>query len=586
MIRRLLLLAGLLLSGAAHAADSAIQWQGWSPKIFERAQAERKPIFLYLEAVWCHWCHVMQEQTFAQPEVQQRLARDFIAIKVDHDANPLLANRYRDYGWPALIFLAADGTELVKRAGFIAPGPFARLLQNISADPRPESAPDVVVAVAAGGPQLTDAQRDYLLQRHEASYDSRLGGLRTAQKFIDRDSVEYALTHARENPAERRKAEQTLTAALSLMDPVWGGMYQYSTGGDWLSPHYEKIMRTQAGALRIYALAYGLLGRPADLNAVNAIQSYLLRFLRAPSGAFHTSQDADLIPGQKSSGYFALNDAQRRKLGMPRIDPHHYTDANAQAAEALMTVFRYTGNAEALKSAQDAMDWVIDNRTRKKGGFHHSNQKDGPYLGDVLSMARSALQRYVVTADVIWLKRAVNYADESHAIFRNPIAGFFGAPAAFAGPLKPRPVLEENISAARFFNLLSHYSGAPRHRAAAEHAMRFLANDAQIFNLFEEAGVLLAHEEFARDPVHLTVVGARKSSAAQALFATALQKTPWYARIEWKETPSAVLMNDDVVYPKFDRPAGYVCSGRRCSAPRFTPEEYAAAIVGLSASNP
>ena len=126
-----LALALTLLTHAAHAA-SPIVWQPWSNAAFEQAQAEGKPVFLYLEAVWCHWCHVMQDETFGSEAVVSLLAEHFVVVRADHDAQPALANRFRDYGWPALIFLAADGTELVKRAGYIAPDDFVRLLTAIA----------------------------------------------------------------------------------------------------------------------------------------------------------------------------------------------------------------------------------------------------------------------------------------------------------------------------------------------------------------------------------------------------------------------------------------------------------------------
>src|SRR5688572_17531083 len=98
-----------------------LDWQPWSPEIFERAKKENKLLVLDLEAIWCHWCHVMEEKTYANPEVAKILTEKFLLIRVDQDSRPDLSKRYADYGWPATIFFDGNGRELAKRAGFIAP---------------------------------------------------------------------------------------------------------------------------------------------------------------------------------------------------------------------------------------------------------------------------------------------------------------------------------------------------------------------------------------------------------------------------------------------------------------------------------
>lgn len=576
-----LLLLGLLLSLQAAAAD--IAWRSDPTAAFAEARRAQLPVFLYLEARWCHWCHVMQDQTFTDPAVRGLLARHYVALKVDHDANPLLANRYRDYGWPALIFLAADGTEIVKRSGYVAPADFARLLTAIERDPSPEALATVAVAAAAQ-PSLSAAARERLLRRHEESYDAERGGLATAQKFIDRDSLEYALAHA-DDPAERAKAEQTLDAARALIDPVWGGSYQYSTGGDWNHPHYEKIMRTQAGVLRIYALAWARLQRPADLASAQAVRDYLLGFLRDPAGGFYVSQDADLAPGEKADDYFRLDDAGRRARGLPRIDRNLYADATGQAAEALALLYEASGDEQALTAARKAADWLLRERRGHDGSYRHGARDDGQrYLNDTLAPARAFLALYRATGERRWLAASRRASDAMLKRFRAGDAGLLTAVAK--GPLAPLPELSENIAAARHYNLLQHYSGEARYTAAAQQAMRYLAADAVVEAAFEEAGILLADEELGEAPLHLVVVGARKDPASRALFDTALRTPGSYKRLEWWDRNEGKLPNPDVEYPKLPRAAGYVCSSGRCSLPSFEPEKYRQAIERLSKPPP
>ena len=125
-----ILLAAIFLSWPARAEET-IDWQPWSEEVFERACAENRFVFLDLGAVWCHWCHVMEDITYRDPEVIRLLRSRYIAVRVDQDSRPDLSNRYEDYGWPATIVFDANGNEIVKRQGYIPPGPMASMLQAI-----------------------------------------------------------------------------------------------------------------------------------------------------------------------------------------------------------------------------------------------------------------------------------------------------------------------------------------------------------------------------------------------------------------------------------------------------------------------
>lgn len=579
----------MLSPAPAQAAPATIAWQDWSATTFDQAQRERKFVFLYLEAVWCHWCHVMQAETLPDAAVQARLQRNYLSVRVDHDADPLLARRYRNWGWPALIFLAPDGTEIVKRAGYQSPQDFARLLDAIVADPAPEAetGPAASTAAASANERLPPSLRAELQALHREHHDTQRGGLRTAQRYLDRNSVEWGLTLAAVgDDQQRRRTQQTLDAARALIDPVWGGVYQYSTGGRWDQPHYEKIMRSQAGVLRAYALAYGVWRRPQDRRAANAIVDYLLGMLRDPSGAFSVSQDADLVRGRKAHDYFALDDAGRRRLGIPRIDRTLYADANGQAVEALATLNEFSGDLRALAAARAAAAWVLQHRGLDGGGFRHGERDaGGPYLSDTLAMARACLALYRATAERIWLQRAIAAADFIGLHFRSEAGGFLTAARART-PVSPLPDLEENISTSRFLKLLHHFSGRPQHLEWARHGQRYLTQPQIARTPFEEAGILLADAEFGADPAHVVVVGSKQDAQAQALYATALRIPGWYKRVEWWDRSEGPLPNDDVPYPVFPRAAAYVCAQRRCSAPSFDAavfRERATALLAASA---
>jgi uncharacterized protein YyaL (SSP411 family) len=357
---------------------------------------------------------------------------------------------------------------------------------------------DTPVAVAAPGPAvLGKSLRKILEQRHRDAYDTQRGSLKLAQKYLDRDSVEYALVRAAAGDSlERRRARQTLDAAQALLDPVWGGLYQYSTGGDWQHPHFEKIMRTQAGALRLYAQAYALWKRPQDRAAAQSIYGYLMSTLRDPqTGAFHGTQDADVVPGEKAAAYFALPDAARRRIGVPRIDPNFYAQENGMAIEALVAWHEASGDADALAAALRAADWVLKSRAcdgQAAGLFRHGEEPVcGQYLGDTLSMGRAALALWRVTAEDRWRDVALAAGKAIPEHFSRDEGGYRTAQLQGA-PLPPPPVAEENISAACFYAALGDSTGDASLSAQAQRAMRWLLVPAVALGSLTEPGILLA----------------------------------------------------------------------------------------------
>lgn len=568
---------------SAPSVDSKVNWQSWSPTVFKQAARQNKYILLNMEAVWCHWCHVMDQKTYASPSVGAYLDKHYIAVKVDHDARPDLAERYRDYGWPATIFLQADGTEIVKRAGYIAPDNFLRLLKAIVKDPSPELA-----GSNKGGADnetklrssLDKQTRNELIERHISTHDDELGGLNIPQKFMERPHVEYALRVANSEKgtvatAAKKRARQTLDGAINLIDPAWGGVYQYSTHGDWQHLHYEKIMSSQTSYMRLYALAAQQFGDAKYLAASKDIWRYLKRFMWAPNGAFYTSQDADLVQGKHSDSYFKLSSQDRLKLGMPRIDKNQYTRENGWVIEALLNAYEADQNAEYLEASKAALKWVEENRSLpNSAGFKHDKvDVAGPYLGDSAAMVAAYMQLYKVTAEKKYLSKAHLTGLYIRKTFMHPSSGLLTAKAD-GSPVLPVRDTRQNIRVGRILNLLSHYTGDKRHKATAEHIMRYLSQRDIALASIEESGILLLDYELNALPAHYTVVGSKTDPTAQALYQVALMQAGWYERVEWFDVVEGRLMNHDVEFPNLDQAAGFVCTQGRCSLPSRKSTDY------------
>jgi uncharacterized protein len=554
-----------------------IAWRGWSDDVFAQAKREHKFVLLDLEAVWCHWCHVMDETTYRDPAVQKLMADEYIAVKVDQDSRPDLSNRYEDYGWPATVVFGADGKEIVIRQGYLPPAAMAAMLRAIIADPTPGPSVHAVAAVRAGGPALAADVRTELLRRTWDTYDEQYGAWGRIQKFMDWDAVELCMTLAQSGDTRaEHMARGTLAGQLNLIDPVWGGVYQYSTDGDWVHPHFEKIMQMQAENLRTYANAYALWHDAAYLKAAGEIQRFLADFLLWPQGAFYTSMDADLVDGEHSADYFALGDAERRKRGVPRIDRHIYARENGWAINALAAMYAATGDRKSLDEAESAAEWIIANRALPGGGFRHGESDlAGPYLGDTLAMGRAMLSLYGVTADRAWLGRAQAAADFISAHFvATDGAGVATSDVSATTAFQPRPELDENVTVARFANLLFHYTAKTQDRTLAERAMSYLTAPAVAESRsFMVAGILLADGEMTADPLHVTIVADKSEITAAKLFATASGFYHPYKRLEWFDPKEGPLPTADVEYPLLPRPAAFICTGSACSSPAFTPAD-------------
>ena len=570
------------LSAALGATEppGAIAWTDWSDTAFARARAEGRLVLLDLGAVWCHWCHVMEETTYKDPEVVSLIQTRFVAVRVDQDARPDLSNRYEDYGWPATVVFDSAGQELVKFQGYIEPERMRGLLRAVIADPTPGPSVENATGPSVGeGAALTDAERRDLQAIFVNRYDRKYGGWGTSHKYLDWDSVEWCLLRAREGDRNaERMARETLDRQLKLIDPVWGGVYQYSDSGDWDHPHFEKIMSMQAEDLRLYAQAHAQLGDARYLQAARDIHKFLTTFLRAPEGAFYVSQDADVVRGEHSGAYFKLGDAERRARGVPRVDTHLYTRETAWAATALLALYAATGEEALRRDAVKAADWILANRAIEGGGFRHdATDVAGPYLGDSVAAARLFLALYAATGERPWLERTERTLTFVGTRFRREgVAGL--VTAAAAGPNdRPTPQRDENIMAARVANLAFHFTANPAHRALADEALRYLARP-EVARRFNTGGVLLADWERTRDPLHVTVVGARTEPVSRALLDTALREPAPYKRVELWDPAEGPLPHADVSFPPRSRPAAYLCTAGRCSAPADTAESLKAKL--------
>ena len=569
----------------AGAQPAPIAWTTQlSPAVFAEAAREHRFVLLDLHAVWCHWCHVMDEETYSNARVRALVGTRYLAVSVDADSDPGLTSRYGEWGWPATIVLAPDGTEIVKRRGFIPAPQMASLLQAIIDDPTPGPSVGRAAPIAPVGPgRLSRHALEALTNTYVDLYDDEHAGWGTIHKFIDAPAMELAFELGDGGDAKAiERARRTLDANLNLIDPVWGGVYQYSDAVDWRSPHFEKLLEFQADDLRLYSEAYARWGDPAYRQAAASIRRYLAEFLTAPDGGFYVSQDADLSVEHPGKAYYALDDGGRRALGVPHVDTHLYARENGWAIRALCRFYDVTADSAALQAATRAAEWVLAHRGLGGGGFRHDEiDRGGPYLDDSIAMGEAFIALYRSTGERRWLSRAESALEFVAHRLRNPVAGFIASPvpAGARGVFRePVRAIDQNVAVARLANLLYRYSGENPFQQVALHAARVLASVPSDSGQLH-ADVLLADRELAAAPTHVTIVGAKADPAAQALHAAALRIPATYLQVDWWDRAEGPLPNRAIQYPELAVAAAFACSENACSTPVYEPGRVISAVL-------
>jgi len=458
------------------------RWEAWSPEVFARAAREHRFILVDGAAEWCHWCHVMDETTYRDAAVGDQLRQHFVAIRVDVDQRPDIAERYGDWGWPATVVLSPDAQELGKFRGYLPPERLREILAEAIAGG---------TAAQTSRPAIAPAPRTealpwiaaLALRDLDHFYDDDNGGWGFRIKAPIGDNVVFELRRAAHGDAQAAaRAALTLDKQRAIVDPVWGGIYQYSVGGNWNEPHFEKLMAYQARNLEAYARGYAHGHQPAALATARGIAGYLDRFLSAPDGGFYTNQDADVGAHDQrrfveGRAYYQRDDAGRRALGIPWIDTHVYARENGMAIAAMIVLAEVTGDAAPLARARRAAERVLRTHVSDDGEvWHDGDRREGPrFLADHAELGLALVRVGEATGDAAWLTRARAIAARMETSLLDPATGAYyaqtvddNAVGVFAHRRQP---LEDNLAAARFFAALGRATHDAAFRARAERTL-------------------------------------------------------------------------------------------------------------------
>jgi uncharacterized protein len=560
-------------------AQPTLDWQPPSPGALARARAEHRLVLLSVQAEFCHWCHVMNASTYRDPQVVALLRERFVTLRIDQAEDPALSARYADYGWPATAILDAGGEPLLALRGHQPAQAFHALLTKLVADfdaGRPLAAP---VKQTVPGADSLPALEQRALARLDALYDVRTGGWGAPQKYPFAAPVEYALARAfvLGEDARAEQAWHTLQGHAQLIDPVAFGMYQYSLGGVWTAPHFEKLAEIQAGALRNFAQAYRAGNDPNARSALEQVAQYVITALRTADGTFMASQHADVgTPDQPGfmagAAYYAEARAQRAQLRAPEFDRHVYADLNGMLIRGLVEAFRASDDRQYLAAAERAALQITRTHARAAAYAHEANEQgDTRFLSDQVEMAAALIALADASGDENYRARAYATLDFTlGALHDGEGGGFFAvsrAGGAFGARDKP---LNENARMARLLVARARREYEPRFLALAESTLKSQA--AAIGEAGRKAGdALLALRDSAGPYVMFSLVGPPDDPRTEALRRAAYRA---YA-------PHALLRTDvpgQGHYPYPGEPVIYLCSDSACSAPVAQPEALAASL--------
>jgi uncharacterized protein len=304
--------------------DNPVDWYPWGEEAFDKARRENKPIFLSIGYSTCHWCHVMEHESFESSDVAHVLNRDFVSIKVDREERPDVDRVYMTFvqattgsgGWPMSVWLTPSlqpfygGTYFPPSSKWGKPG-FVDILQEIARVWRDEpekvtgSAASIVerlqgfAAQSSGGTVPGVEALEAATGQFSQAFDARRGGFGDAPKFPRPSELLFLLReHARTGAAAPRDMVLTTLRAMALggmRDHIGGGFHRYSVDGDWRVPHFEKMLYDQAQLVLAYVDAAQLTGEPFYAQVAADTIDYVLRDLGDADGGFFSAEDADSV---------------------------------------------------------------------------------------------------------------------------------------------------------------------------------------------------------------------------------------------------------------------------------------------------
>ena len=572
-----------------------IHWQEWDHAAFDQARLEDKPVLLSISAVWCHWCHVMDETSLSDPEVILRANRDYVPVRVDSDQRPDVNARYNMGGWPTIAILTPDG-DVIAGYTYMDPSRLRTALERggeawtqdrqglLARGRQAQDRLEQKTSATSEGGDLDASSVDAVVETLVATYDAEHGGFGTQPKFPAAPALELLLHSylVTGDGSRLEMVERTLEgmARGGLYDSQEGGFFRYSTTRDWSVPHYEKMLRDNLDLTHLYARAYLVTGRDEYARVAAGVVDYVLANLYAKgTGMFFGSQDAD-------EEYYALSLEERRERGSPAVDGVLYTSLNSRAVSVFLECAWILGSSSMREVAVGCLDFLLD----QVGSWplRHSyvpGDASGisALLLDYAELVDALLDAYSETSSARYLDDAGRLAgDMIDRFYDDEAGGFFDVPddPEAVGNLRFRAKpLQNNVAAARALTRLYNVTFDGEYKEKAEETLGAFVPVHQRYGE-AAAGYALALDAFLNPPVEVSVVGPSDRPETRRLLRAAATIPYPHTEVRFIEAEDEDRLAE-AGYGAGDVPQAYVCLNTVCLAPISDPDALHAAVKGF-----
>lgn len=562
---------------------SEIGWREWGPEAFQEAKAQDRPILLGISAVWCHWCHVMDETSYSDPEVIRLINERYVPIRVDNDQRPDVNRRYNMGGWPTTAFLTPDGEIL--HGGTYVPPPTMRdyLVQvaDVWHDKREELSARIreaqektTPAPAPGRTPLSWDIVDTVGSLIRGQYDPQYGGFGREPKFPQPKLLRFLIDDHRRHgyPDVATMIHKTLGAMASggMYDQVEGGFFRYSTTRQWQIPHYEKMLEDNSELLAVYAEAHRSFPTAGYDRVVRDVIRWMDAALwRDDVKAFAGSQDAD-------EHYYTLGAEERAKHGAPYVDPTIYTSWNALAASAYLAAADACADSSLEERGHDVVVTLGRDMTLA-GRLHHYDRGAGPQVADLLSDEAAYLAAVLDVYETGRWPNALAFATTAAERLRSRLedaenGGFWDAPEReeLGRVTKREKPIEDGAVAADALLRFAALTGDEKWRASAVRALEGFVGEYRHWGQFA-AAYAGAVARALTEPLTIVVVGRLSDATASALWEVARHCEDPALSLHRLDPGRDSERLASLGYPP-ERVAAYVCIGTVCSEPLGEPE--------------
>jgi len=568
-----------------------IAWRPWGEQAFAEAKAADKPILLSLSAVWCHWCHVMDETSYSDAEVIASINEAFIPIRADADQRPDVNARYNAGGWPTTAFLTHEG-DILNAQTYVPPEGMRKITRTIVEAYRNRRT-EIFETLAQkrkrlsatrpldGDAALTDEIIAATRSAIEEAFDEEYGGFGDEPKFPHIDVLEFVVLEFERtrDPRLERILSKTLRAMSQggAYDHIEGGFFRYSTTRDWSVPHFEKMAEDHAGLIRVYARAWRACGTPALRETLLSALSYLRTTLRDPdTGLFAGSQDAD-------ETYYASTLEERRALPTPYVDRTAYAGWTAALAGAYALAGAVLADDLLIVEALQTLDAIATVLIDERGLCYHflapgQSPRLRNQLTDQAAYLRALLDVYEGSGEPRLLSRAIALAQTINDVF----VGEDGTLADHAGDgvgllaVRMTP-LPENVSVADSLLRLSVVTSQARYRDRAERILRVFANRYAAYRTFA-APYASAVARYLHGGADVTIVGTPQATSPLREAAHRLPDPFLVTTTLPEDDPLAAARG---LRAMLGTPVAYVCRGTACGAPVTSPADLRKAFDAL-----